>query len=120
MTVRNNLTTDVLNNYWTPDHTTNVKYAALNSNSYNQAGQRNIEDGSFVRIQNIVLSYNLPANKIFKNAKIYSSVQNLFTITNYSGYDPDISSDTGNQNFGSDRASYPLPVSVTFGIDITL
>lgn len=120
LTVRNNLTRDVLNNYWTPEHPTNVKYAALNSNTYNVAQQRNIENGSFLRIQNIILSYNLPSNKMFKNAKVYTSVQNLVTISKYSGYDPDISSDTGNQNFGSDRASYPLPVSVTIGIDITL
>lgn len=120
LTVRNVISKDVINNYWTPEHTTGVKYAALNSNTGNQAGQRNIEDGSFLRVQNIMLSYNLPLKQIFKSARVYVSAQNLLTITNYSGFDPDISSDTGNQNFGTDRASYPLPKSVTFGIDITL
>ena len=111
---------DVINNYWTPDHTTGVKYAALNSNTYNQGWQRTIEDGSFLRVQNIILSYNLPLKRIFKTARVYVSAQNLLTITNYSGFDPDISTDTGNENFGNDRASYPLPKSVTFGIDVTL
>lgn len=120
LTVRNNLTSKILNNYWTPEHTTGVKYAAINSNTYNMAGHRNIEDGSFIRLQNVMLSYNLPIKKIFKSARIYVSTQNLLTLTNYSGFDPDISSDTGNQNFGNDRASYPLPKSVTFGIDLTL
>lgn len=117
-TIRNNLTRDVLNNYWTPDRTTNIKYAALGSNN---AQQPVIEDGSFLRIQNVILSYNLSSKKAkaFSNARIYASAQNLLTISNYSGFDPDISSDTGNQNFGTDRASYPLPKSVTCGIDIT-
>lgn len=120
LTVRNNMNKDVINNYWTPEHTTGVKYAALNSNTYTSAGHRTVENGSFLRVQNIMLSYNLPLKQIFKNARIYASAQNLLTISDYSGFDPDISSDTGNQNFGTDRASYPLPKSVTFGIDITL
>jgi hypothetical protein len=117
-TIRNNLTRDLLNNYWTPENPTNVKYASLGGNTSQQPV---IEDGSFLRVQNVILSYNLLSKKTknFKSARIYVSAQNLVTITNYSGFDPDISSDTENEKFGTDRASYPLPKSVTCGIDIT-
>jgi TonB-linked SusC/RagA family outer membrane protein len=116
-TLRNNLLRDVYNNYWTPERTTNVKYAALGSST---AQQPVIENGSFLRVQNIMLSYNLLLKRIFHSARVYVSAQNLLTITEYSGFDPDISSDTDNNSFGNDRASYPMPKSVTFGVDITL
>lgn len=98
-------------NRWTPENTdTNIPGAAastpfrLNSNM--------IEDGSFLRIQNVTLSYNLPVqnwqNAPFRNARIGIAADNLAVITGYSGYDPE-SNAYGNSNttLNMDRFAYP-------------
>ena len=90
---------------------------------------RYIEDGSYIRLQNISLGYNLPqklAKSLSVNScNVYISAQNLFTITNYSGYDPEVNSrggndDLSNQNtlFGYDHGSYPGTRTVTVGFNV--
>jgi TonB-dependent starch-binding outer membrane protein SusC len=122
-TIRTNLSKDVVGKYWTPENPTGVKYPKLGSITEKPL----IEDGSFLRIQNIVLSYTIPIRNV-KSARIYVSGQNLITLTNYSGYDPDVTSPIGvkvgggvvsNTTIGYDNASYPTPRGVTFGLDIT-
>lgn len=83
---------------------------------------RFVEDGSYVRIQNISFGYNLPQSFISKfgldNLKIYSNMQNVFTFTKYKGYDPEIGAI--NQNVlltGIDNARYPSPQIYTIGIN---
>jgi TonB-linked SusC/RagA family outer membrane protein len=83
-----------------------------------------VEDGSYLRIQSISLGYNLPENWTkqlgIKNLKVYSNLQNVFTFTKYSGYDPEIGS--LNQDAlitGFDNARYPSPRIYTFGINAT-
>ncbi|SNR31264.1 SusC/RagA family TonB-linked outer membrane protein [Lutibacter flavus] len=84
---------------------------------------RYIEDGSYLRIQNVRLGYSLPSD-IAKKAgmsklKIYGSIQNLHTFTSYSGYDPEVGS--LNQNallMGVDNGRYPTPRTFTLGIDV--
>lgn len=80
-----------------------------NSNSENEGSQYYIEDGSFVRLKTMTLGYTLPRkiqDKLFlKNFRIYFQAQNLFTITKYSGADP--------EGLGY---PYALPRSYTFGI----
>ncbi|MFT3949281.1 MAG: TonB-dependent receptor [Agriterribacter sp.] len=71
-----------------------------------------LEDGSFLRIKTITLSYDLPLNKLstaFKTASIYVTAQNLLTFTKYSGYDPEVNSfDNSNQlSLGTDYNAYP-------------
>jgi hypothetical protein len=65
-----------------------------------------VEDGSFIRGQNFVLGYNLPASVLqsmhVSRFRIYASVQNLFVITDYTGYDPEV--DTFNNSYGSNPA----------------
>ena len=83
-----------------------------------------IEDGSFLRIRNITFTYTLPGDILDKfsmqNAKIYITGQNLFTFTNYSGFDPEISSNGQNAYFpGYDLGGYPLAKSVLAGISVT-
>ncbi len=68
------------------------RFSSLDGNQNNRMSDRWIEDATYLRIQNIALSYNLPqawAKKAFlQQAKIYFNVQNVYTFTKYSGYDP--------------------------------
>ena len=93
------------------------------NNGNNRMSDRFIEDGSYIRIQNVRFAYTLPA-KITEKYKVgmfrvYVNAQNLFTITDYSGYDPEIGSfnqDPLLQNV--DMGRYPSPRTITFGIDL--
>ena len=83
-----------------------------------------VEDGSFLRIQNISLGYNLPQQWLKKahieNLKLYANLQNVYTFSVYSGYDPEIGS--YNQDAlitGIDNARYPSPRIYTFGLNIS-
>jgi hypothetical protein len=83
-----------------------------------------VEDGSFLRIQNISFAYNLPnrwSSKIgAQNIKLYTNLQNVYTFTKYSGYDPEVGSMNQNQLLsGFDNARYPSPRIYTFGINVT-
>ncbi len=82
-----------------------------------------VEDGSFIRIQNLMLGYtfsNSLINKIgLKKLRVYASGQNLFCFTNYSGYDPECT--TYDQTFaqGVDFFTYPKPRTITFGLNLS-
>ncbi|MDR1199106.1 MAG: TonB-dependent receptor [Prevotellaceae bacterium] len=86
---------------------------------------RYVEDGSYLRIQNISLGYTLPSKLTGKfgvrTVKLYINLQNVYTFTDYSGYDPEIgiSYSNGNQLTGVDFGRYPSPRIYTFGINIT-
>lgn len=82
---------------------------------------RFIEDGSFIRFKNITLGYTIPVKKVFSNLRVYLSANNLFTITNYSGYDPEVNS-FGNSNtqIGIDNLVYPAAKSFIAGIQVGL
>ncbi|WP_427874474.1 hypothetical protein [Flavobacterium sp. MMS24-S5] len=91
--------------------------------NWSSANQRYIEDGSFTRLKNIALGYTLSGDAFksyFSKARFYVSGQNLITITNYSGLDPEIARADANANSaGIDLGRYPQPKSVIFGIDVT-
>lgn len=98
--------------------------SSTSSVSNHRFSDRFVEDGSYLRIQNISLSYNLPQQWIsgigLENVKVYTNLQNLYTFTKYSGYDPEIGS--MNQDAlmtGIDNARYPLPRIYTFGLNVT-
>jgi hypothetical protein len=82
-----------------------------------------VEDGSFVRIKNITLGYTLPARWIkrakFSNFRLYGSVNNLKTFTQYRGYDPEVNA-FGQSHLlqGIDYGGYPLATSIIGGIQI--
>ncbi|WNJ20590.1 TonB-dependent receptor [Pontibacter sp. G13] len=88
-----------------------------------------IEDASYLRLKNLQLSYNFRGGWLeqvgIANFKVYAMAQNLLTITQYSGLDPEIgkrtdsSADT-NLNFGLDVANYPQTRSLTFGINLNI
>jgi TonB-linked SusC/RagA family outer membrane protein len=98
--------------------------SSASSTSNFRYSDRFVEDGSYLRIQSISLAYNVPSHLISKikiqNLKIYSTIQNLYTFTKYSGYDPEIGSINGNVGLtGIDNARYPSPRIYTFGINVT-
>ncbi len=88
-----------------------------------------IEDASFLRLQSVTIGYTLPS-KITKKAgiqrlRVYVTGSNLFCITNYSGYDPEVSSYVRNSSYsgltpGIDYSSYPKSRAFTFGLNVTL
>lgn len=124
----------VENMYTNQLSTVNDRYTATNtggsiprftsSNKNNNAvSDRWIEDGSYLRIQNISIGYNLPKNLIQKvrlnNARIYVSGQNLHTFTDYSGYDPEIGAYNKSVSLMNvDNGHYPNPRSFTIGANI--
>jgi TonB-dependent starch-binding outer membrane protein SusC len=100
------------------------------NNNFDRHTDKYVEDGSYVRLKNVSLSYSLPATllgsqKIVKGARLGVSAQNIWTITGYSGYDPEVGSyvgpnaSTANAAVGVDYGRYPLtPIySFTLGVD---
>jgi TonB-dependent starch-binding outer membrane protein SusC len=123
----NNATTDMLKR-WTPSNTnTNVPRAVTGNPGQNtRPSSRFIEDGSFLRLQNLQIGYDFApilSKKInLTRCRLYISGQNLFTITNYHGYNPEI----GKLNEGArssltrgiDFAMYPIPRTLEAGLQL--
>lgn len=91
--------------------------------NWSSANQRYIEDGSYTRLKNIAIGYTLSGDAFksyFSKVRFYVSGQNLITITDYSGLDPEIARADANANSaGIDLGRYPQPKSVIFGLDVT-
>jgi len=116
---------------WTPTNT-NTTYPRLgyqfaaNDRGINENARGNsdrwIEDGSFLRLRNVELGYSLPTKFISKaniaNARLYVSGQNLFTITKYSGLDPDVVGANANLEPGVDNGNYPSSRIISFGLSV--
>jgi TonB-linked SusC/RagA family outer membrane protein len=106
---------------WTPSNQ-NASFPALSSTNINDMNSsRWLQDGSFIKVRNISLSYNLP-KRVAKVAdlKISLSGQNLLTITKYKGYDPEVSNGGSyDAESGIDMGAYPLPRFFTTQIVLT-
>jgi TonB-linked SusC/RagA family outer membrane protein len=120
-----NMLREVYESHWSTEKT-DAKYPVLKATSQPQISDRFIEDGSYMRVKNIQLSYNLPVSTLnlnwLRRAQLYVSGQNLITFTKYSWYDPEINSYGGANSFqqGIDHYSYPTAKTVTAGIRIGL
>ncbi len=108
---------------WTGDGTTNdaryPRYSFTDANNNARVSDRYVEDGSFVKLKNIQLGYTFTGKnikKIFQKLRVYAQVKNAFTITKYTGFDPEIGG--GLLETGIDRGSYPQARTVAFGLDI--
>jgi len=77
-----------------------------------------IEDGSFIRLQNVTIGYTLKTDQ-FKNLRFYLSADNLLTLTDYSGFDPEVSTISGLAE-GIDYTNYPKAKTISFGINVGL
>ena len=95
-------------------------------NNNRRISDRYVEDGSYLRVKNITLGYTVPKKWLkyvgLDNARVYCNIQNLFTITNYSGYDPEVGASTADTNgyvYGLDNGRYPSPTVYSFGLNVS-
>ncbi len=108
---------------WSGEGSTNdiprLSYNDLNQN-YTRVSSFFVEDGSYMRCKLMTLGYTLPASIMGDiNLRVYFSAQNLFTITGYSGMDPERPFyDGGAIETGIDRSNYPTPKTFLFGVDL--
>jgi hypothetical protein len=113
-------------NRWTPENTdTNVpragaqfvryfdSYPGTGGNSYD------VYDGSFLRLKTLNFNYQIPVdNKILKTLDVYTTATNLFTITSYDGFSPDVNVDSHSTRRGFDSNGYPLAKSFFIGVKL--
>ncbi len=93
-------------------------------NDNDRLSDRYIEDGSYIRLKNITLGYTFPKALLQKvkidNVRAYINIQNLYTLTKYTGYDPEIGVSTASVNvMGLDNGRYPSPTVYSFGLNLT-
>lgn len=106
---------------WTPTHT-DTDIPRANDSRAQVFSDRWVEDASYIRVKNISLGYNFNKNLLNKikvrSARVYVSAQNILTITNYKGVDPEVAYSSSNRNLGLDYGSYPNTKSITVGINL--
>lgn len=124
---------DRRDNSWSPENPNGIypMWATATGESTIAANESNssyIEDGSFLRMQTLTLGYTLPKawmNKIkFDKIRIYGQISNVFTLTGYSGLDPQVRTDDGSgnskdRNMGTDYGSYGMPRQFILGVNVT-
>ncbi len=116
-----NQTRDQLRRWRQPGDITDVPAAALVGSNGTQHSTRYLQDGDFIRLKDLNLSYTIPQDMIssvgLEKARIYLSGINLLTITDYDGYDPESRADT----FGGGQTFYsaPAPRTVSLGVNLT-
>lgn len=122
MTGLGNQSTRVLNRWAYDGHQTEIPRALFNDPIGNSDfSTRWIEDGSYLRIKNVSLSYSIPGEfLVFKNAQFYVSGSNLFTVTKYLGYDPEFSFSSAHVAQGIDYGLTPQPRQFVVGIKLGL
>lgn len=109
---------------WTPDNLNAeipIFESASNFSTNQQSNSFYIEDGSYLRLQNVTLGYNLPASLLSRwkmtKLRIFASSNNVFTVTGYEGLDPSVGGAVDTQ-FGIDVGNAPLDRSITFGVNL--
>ena len=104
-------------NSWTPQNGSNTLPLASNARSLGFIDSRYVQSASYLKLRNLTIGYRLKIEE-FKNLRIegirvYATASNLFTITPYKGYDPEVAS-------GTDSGAYPSSRSFIFGVNVTL
>lgn len=121
-----NALADALNKAWKREGDTGAEWPRITTNNDNnnwRVSSFMVEDGSYLRLQNLQVGYTLPMGimaklRYVKTARVYFSAQNLFTITGYSGLDPDLGT-TSALNLGYDNVRYPSSRTFMFGVNLT-
>jgi hypothetical protein len=110
---------------WTPqnlDAEIPVVERVSNFSTSNVANSHYVEDGSYLRLQNLTLGYSAPASLLQKlkmeRARVFASVNNLFTLTKYEGLDPAVGGNA-DLTFGIDVGNYPVTRGWTFGLNLS-
>lgn len=116
-----NQITDVLRRWRVPGQVTDIPKAGELDNL--RASTRWVEDGSYLKIKNITLSYDFSGPWLKEKLNIsriqpYITLDNMITFTNYSGYDPEMSQYTSATSMGIDWGTYPNVKTVTFGVNV--
>jgi hypothetical protein len=117
MAVAYNQTTETLDRWTTPGMETAVPRAVFNDpNKNTRPSNRFIEDGSYLRVKNVIFGYRIPEALLRKigmaSARIYVSGTNLWTFTNYKGFDPEVGVN------GIDLSTYPVTRTISVGANI--
>lgn len=114
-----------LKNAWTPtnlDATIPVLEKTSNFSTNSVANSFYVEDGSYLRLQNVTLGYTLPSTLLEKwkleRLRVFASANNLFTLTGYEGLDPAVGGDA-DLTFGIDVGNYPVTKGYTFGLNLS-
>lgn len=120
-----NQTIDQLNAWQQPGDVTMVPQARLFASNGTGDSSRYLDDGTYLRLKNLTLSYNLPKRLLdrlngMRQVKIFMTGQNLLTFTKYKGFDPEVNTDylAGNISLGNDFYSAPQARTISFGINL--
>lgn len=112
---------EVTYNHWTPE-TPNAKYPNLLQNIALRMSDRFVYDGTYMRLKNLELSYDVPIGRdiFISKARFYVSAQNLFTVTSFPFWDPDVNARGGGNSLvqGVDSSNYPSARTFTLGCRI--
>lgn len=99
---------------WTVDNPSNRYPLASKERATSYIDSRYVENASYLKLRNLTIGYTLPIKESFPlKVRVFATASNLFTITPYTGYDPEVAS-------GTDTGAYPSARSFVFGIDLTL
>lgn len=129
MTGPQNQSAAVLRRWTTPGQVTDIPKAVLNNTDNSRISTRFVENGSFLRVKTLTLSYSFPKEMLKKarlsNVRLYVTGENLLTFTRYSGYDPEVNAFTSgnsqisNGGFGIDYGTYPQTRNLLFGLNVS-
>jgi TonB-dependent starch-binding outer membrane protein SusC len=116
---RNPTNLDAFNGMWSPTHQTNNPTFSKTSNNYINSS-RWVYNASYMKLRNISLTYHIPQSVVSRwrlsGLEVYVSGQNLFCITKFPGYDPEVQNVTGTFTAGLENGVIPVPKSYTFGL----
>lgn len=99
---------------WTEDNPSNRYPLASKERATSYIDSRYVENASYLKLRNLTVGYTLPLKESFPlKVRVFATASNLFTITPYTGYDPEVAS-------GTDTGAYPTARSFVFGVDLTL
>lgn len=109
-------------NRWTPENPNSDLPRAKASNTMLYSSLF-VEDGSYLKLRNVTLGYTLPKKALKKmkinNLRLYLSAENIATLTNYSGMDPEVSTRNSVLTPGFDWSAYPRAFNASFGVNLT-
>ncbi|MBR5749839.1 MAG: TonB-dependent receptor [Prevotella sp.] len=106
---------NTVKNSWTPQNASNTLPLASNARPFSYIDSRYVQNASYLKLRNLTIGYNFKFKQFarIERIRLYATASNLFTITPYKGYDPEVSS-------GTDSGAYPASRTFTFGVNVTL
>ncbi|MFC2442787.1 MAG: SusC/RagA family protein, partial [Capnocytophaga ochracea] len=111
----------VLNRWRKPGDITDIPRAVRSADNI-KASSRWVEDGSYLRLKTLTLAYNLSNEELLRygirKIQPYFTAQNLWTLTNYKGFDPEVNQGLSGPTMGIDWGTYPQTKTFIFGLNI--